>query len=1408
MESPTHAATSNRQRSPYKRLLIVAVQVLLFSFYAETSLACDGCLPGSQTGGKDTNSDSTKDGACDSTIEGPSTCPKSLIPPPATSSCGKAGKPISLYSGKEFYSKVDLSVNGLYPIVMLRKYDSQTKYDSSLGYGWAFTYDKQLYKYTDGSVVVRRDCGKRDTYILSGGSYTGPKGDRGNLVENNDGSFTLTYAGNTKEYYNADGTLKALEDAIGHRLEMTYDARGRLPLVGSSPFAVDPNTPAAIAYLPRLTKVEERNVSGTLTGRFVDIVYNDSTGRISTITASDGRSVSYVHDATLSPTNGNLLTVNGLESIVSTYGYTDINDSHNLTDIQVGTGTDAWVNTYDTNDRVIKQVHGSNVFSINYVIPTVQSKVTRTILAADNTTVLYTQVKTYDFNANGFLTKTTDALGNEVRIVYNSNMWQTSSEVWQKTGTTLSLLKKTSSIYDNEGNLTSRSVSLVGGEIITSTYTYDQRRVNSIEVRSSLRTQFARTEITYNYDSNGQPSTIQSIKRRQDDGSFLTTQLSYDALGRPTTITLPDNHQIIYEYTASDYVTKIYQQDGATASPYLVKQFGYDAQGNRDKVWDALNNLTQLTYDNLGRVTTIANALNEQTLLTYDPQGNLSLLETGRTTAGGEGQVTQLIYDTRNRLTSIQQKDDVATFKTLNSYTYDSEDNLASSTDAQSRTTTYAYDKLNRRTSVTDPNTNTSTLTYDAAGRVTSVTDALARTTLYSYDKLDRLIQQIDQGVTPSLVSSFTYDHFGNLIKVTDPENRTTAYTYDALSRRTSETKQLGQTLQYVYDTRSRIDYMINARGNKIDYLYETWGPIKQIDQYTKASDTTTVRNIKFAYDLEGNLTSTADSSIQTADMYGITYDALNRRDITTVKYLPFANITLDYNYDRYGNRNGMAYNDGTVQTSSFTYNKLNELITAKLLSTPSFNLAYYLSGEIKNITYPNGLSSDFLYEANGPVQSITTSGTAGQVEQFAYTYDAVLNVDTLTDKNGLHDYNYDGIDRLIKALHPAPSGLPATEDFAYDKVGNREDITDATLFNYDNNNRMLSSASNTYTYDADGNTKTVSDGTTFTFDYTNRLNTYANGTNNSSYVYDTFGKRIKKIVNGVTTWFVWDGSKLLAEYDSTGTRTKRYAYLPGDLLPLQIQDSNGIYNVHADHLSTPRYLTDAAQKVVWTSTHEAFGKAVINENPDGDVNNISFNFRFPGQYYDQETGLHYNYFRYYDPSTGRYITSDPIGLAGGLNTYGYVSGNPLNRFDPYGLDAQEVLDTLFDTGPFDLITNYASSIKAENIAQRSSLPGSINGPQDAYRHCVWSCFMAQNTNQEDARQTGENHEEAGSRGNPPQDPLAEAMDTHNNAVGRQCAADNPKRRSGRGKKNNSKSCPVACMGALTGGKLLEMRNY
>ena len=132
------------------------------------------------------------------------------------------------------------------------------------------------------------------------------------------------------------------------------------------------------------------------------------------------------------------------------------------------------------------------------------------------------------------------------------------------------------------------------------------------------------------------------------------------------------------------------------------------------------------------------------------------------------------------------------------------------------------------------------------------------------------------------------------------------------------------------------------------------------------------------------------------------------------------------------------------------------------------------------------------------------------------------------------------------------------------------------------------------------------------------------------------------------------DGARYHAEYHMDGKK------------------ASGLYYVHTDQLGTPRAVSDSVTgKVVWRWGGEPFGANAPNERPDGDGVNFVFNLRFPGQYFDVETGLSYNYYRYYDPIIGRYVTSDPSGLAGGLNTYGYVNANPTTYMDPLGLGWQ-----------------------------------------------------------------------------------------------------------------------------------------
>jgi RHS repeat-associated protein len=164
-------------------------------------------------------------------------------------------------------------------------------------------------------------------------------------------------------------------------------------------------------------------------------------------------------------------------------------------------------------------------------------------------------------------------------------------------------------------------------------------------------------------------------------------------------------------------------------------------------------------------------------------------------------------------------------------------------------------------------------------------------------------------------------------------------------------------------------------------------------------------------------------------------------------------------------------------------------------------------------------------------------------------------------------------------------------------------------------------------------------------------------------YVYNGNGQRIKKYTDNGTRCIIYhydQNGLLIAESTSTGTIKVEYIYLNGS--PLAKIEDNNIYFYHNDHLGTPVLMTDESSSVVWEGEFLPFGE------PLSVTGSITNNLRFPGQYYDSETGLHYNYFRDYSPLLGRYLQADPIGFKGGMNLYNYVGGNPIINVDIFGL--------------------------------------------------------------------------------------------------------------------------------------------
>ena len=340
-------------------------------------------------------------------------------------------------------------------------------------------------------------------------------------------------------------------------------------------------------------------------------------------------------------------------------------------------------------------------------------------------------------------------------------------------------------------------------------------------------------------------------------------------------------------------------------------------------------------------------------------------------------------------------------------------------------------------------------------------------------------------------------------------------------------------------------------------------------------------------------------------------------------------------------------------------------------------DVAYRPFGPVKAWTWGNGATAARGFDLDGRITGVTL-GAGGK----AYSFDAAGRITLVADSQssaGHQNHSYDHLDRLTKTtLGPAASPT-ATVTYGYDLTGNRTNRT----VNGASTGHAIAATSNrltgltgatvrSFTWDAAGNL--TGDGSaTFAYDSAGRRTGATIAGQTWSYAYNALGQRVKKAgPAGATTLFAHDeAGHLLGEYTAIGAPIREYVWL-GDT-PVAVLTTNGtatdIGYVHADHRNAPRLVTRPSDNTIrWRWEAEAYGDSLPDKNPAG-AGAFTLPLRDPGQYFDAETGSHDNGFRTYRPATGRYVESDPIGLAGGSSsTFAYVNGNPLNGVDPWGL--------------------------------------------------------------------------------------------------------------------------------------------
>ncbi len=333
--------------------------------------------------------------------------------------------------------------------------------------------------------------------------------------------------------------------------------------------------------------------------------------------------------------------------------------------------------------------------------------------------------------------------------------------------------------------------------------------------------------------------------------------------------------------------------------------------------------------------------------------------------------------------------------------------------------------------------------------------------------------------------------------------------------------------------------------------------------------------------------------------------------------------------------------------------------------------------------TYANGRVMKRGLNRNYQPGFVEVTGAGGL--SVGYEFDAAGNLVRLRTADQAEPparaYAYDGLNRLTQAKQGATDAV--LEAYAYDSTGNRTSATvggTTTAYSHAGTSHRLNAVgTTTRSYDATGNTTQIGANKSFMYDDLGRMRQVLdNGVETRNYAYNGLGQQVRTwaAANDDRYSMYGEEGQWLGEYDHTGAPRQQVVWFNG--LPVAVLTGSGaaqkVHTIEADALGTPRVVVDTTRGPSgtaiwrWDLTGEAFGNTAPNEDPDGDGTPFVFDMRFPGQRFDSASGLNYNYFRDYDASTGRYVESDPIGLAGGISTYGYVGGNPIVGIDPTGL--------------------------------------------------------------------------------------------------------------------------------------------
>lgn len=815
------------------------------------------------------------------------------------------------------------------------------------------------------------------------------------------------------------------------------------------------------------------------------------------------------------------------------------------------------------------------------------------------------------------------------------------------------------------------------------------------------------------YDASGNPLQVK-------DRSGNISTYTYNSLNRVLSETNPAGSTRTYEYNSNGNLVALIDFNGnrtvyavnsdgttsaVTASDGGVTSFNYTPQGLASQVTDPLNHSTQQTFNADGYLETATDELGLKTIYSYNSAGLVSSIK------HPNGYSEAIEYDANGNVTKTTNR-----LGKTNTYTYDAMNRELTATDAAARVTKKVYDSMGNITRTTDATLKNTNYVYSSMGQLLEMTDARSKKTNYSYDSVGNLVTLTN---AKGNETHYNYDANGNVVETINSNGIKVSTTYDSMQRPAKTVDAQRKTTSYSYDANSNLVSTIlpnlavetsvyNNMNQKLSFLDSDNGLKKW--SYNKIGQPTSFTNTDnsvtgYTYDAAGNLKTEVrpDTSVAT---YDYQYNQLVKET--------FADAVNEYAYD--ANDNLVQEKQGTSVTQ-YVYDNVGNVTSRGPPTGAGVQYTYTPRNEVASITYPSSKSINYTYDNVGNLLTAANADTGS----FSYVYDNTNNITTATNPNTTkQSYEYTNIDAVNKTIVKAgttslyekaygysektgylsstettiknvPDAL--AETYAYDALSRissvDSDQTTAGKYSYTNTgnltnnlgnlqsfnqaNQLVTTKDSTNSYDARGNRIAGTD-TEYSYNEQNQLTSITKGSKQVDYSYDTNGLVKTKTVNSDKDDFVWDYQSSVPLLLSDGDY--EYFYGPYNAPIAQREISTGtVTYLHADALGSVVSATSKTGVQIATYVYTAYGQ--LQSKGTTDPTHSKTRYGFAGEWLDSDTGLYNLRARWYEPSTGGFLSRDPLEQATN-EAYSYASGNPLAFTDPLGLF------TTIPTGYFD----------------------------------------------------------------------------------------------------------------------------